>query len=216
MLLRRIAGPVVLDLEPDELADGGQGGSLTKIGVGKLILGNANSYSGGTVVNNGKLVVSNTSGSATGTGAVQVNSGTLRGHGIIAGTVTVGTGSSSGATLLPDSSFTQSANLTINSALTFRALSTYKCVVNLRNMIAGKVTALGVTISPNTTFAFMETGTGTLSTGTAFTLIKNTSASPIGGTFSNLPDGSTFSVNGKTFKADYQGGDGNDLTLKVQ
>ena len=38
---------------------------------------------------------------------------------------------------------------------------------------------------------------------------------PIAGTFSNLPDGSTFTSNGTSFKANYQGGDGKDLTLKV-
>ena len=34
-------------------------------------------------------------------------------------------------------------------------------------------------------------------------------------TFSNLADGSTFTANGNTFQANYEGGDGNDLTLTV-
>jgi len=45
-------------------------------------------------------------------------------------------------------------------------------------------------------------------------------ASPIGRddlkrTFSNLADGSIFTSNGNNSQADYQGGDGNDLTLTV-
>jgi hypothetical protein len=47
------------------------------------------------------------------------------------------------------------------------------------------------------------------------TVIKNTAATPIAGTFSNLPDGAIVNVNGNNLQADYQGGDGNDLTLTV-
>jgi hypothetical protein len=46
-------------------------------------------------------------------------------------------------------------------------------------------------------------------------LISNTSANPITGTFSNLPDGGTVTINGNNFQASYEGGDGNDLTLTV-
>jgi hypothetical protein len=50
-----------------------------------------------------------------------------------------------------------------------------------------------------------------------FTVISNTSANPISGTFSNLPDGGTItSASGTTYKANYEGGDGNNLTLTVQ
>jgi hypothetical protein len=54
-----------------------------------------------------------------------------------------------------------------------------------------------------------------LTPGTVFTAISNTSANPITGTFTNLPDDSTFTVGGNTYQVDYQGGDGNDLTLTV-
>src|SRR5439155_19436867 len=46
-------------------------------------------------------------------------------------------------------------------------------------------------------------------------VIDNTSASPIAGTFSNLPDGGTFTSNDNTYQVSYEGGDGNDLTLTV-
>ena len=46
-------------------------------------------------------------------------------------------------------------------------------------------------------------------------MIDNTAAITIAGTFSNFADGSTVTVGNNTFQADYQGGDGNDLTLTV-
>ena len=146
---------------------------------------------------------------------MQVNAGTLGGTGIIDGAVTVGTGSSSRAILLPGKSATAPGILTINSALTFNSLSTYKCVLNRSNLIAGEITALGVTINSGASFTFVDIGTGTLTVGTVFTVINNTSANPISGTFSNLPDGSVFTSNGNNFQASYTGGDGNDLTLTV-
>ena len=85
---------------------------------------------------------------------------------------------------------------------------------------ADKVVAHGVTLGgngwPAPQFTFTDLGTGTLPSGTVFKVINNTSANPIAGTFSNLPDGSTFTSGGNTFQANYEGGDGNDLTLTVQ
>jgi len=46
-------------------------------------------------------------------------------------------------------------------------------------------------------------------------VLSNTSASPISSTFSNLPDGGIVTVGGANFQANYEGGDGNDLTLTV-
>lgn len=59
-------------------------GTLTKTGVGAFVLGAANSYAGGTIVNLGTLWVENSTGSATGTGGVTVNAGLLAGGGTIA------------------------------------------------------------------------------------------------------------------------------------
>src|SRR5690606_2488160 len=66
------------------------GGRLTKVGTGNQTLSGANLYTGGTLINGGKLTVSNTTGSATGTGAVSVNEGaTLAGTGTVAGITVV-------------------------------------------------------------------------------------------------------------------------------
>ena len=153
--------------------------------------------------------------SSHGSGAVQVNTGTLEGVGRISGAVTVGTGSSSGAILLGGNGTTSPGTLTINDPLTFRSLSTYKCAVNRTAAKASKVSAFGVTINSNVPFTFVDHGTTTLTAGTVFTVITNTSAIPIFGRFSNLADGSTFISNGTHFRANYKGGSGNDVTLTV-
>ena len=63
---------------------GNGAGGITKVGTGSWTLSGANTYSGATAVNAGTLLISNSSGSATGTGAVTVNnSGTLSGTGFI-------------------------------------------------------------------------------------------------------------------------------------
>src|SRR5262249_8597471 len=71
----------------------GATGSLTKEGGGILTLTGANTYGGGTTVNNGTLLANNTTGSATGAGTVTVNAnGILGGTGSIAGNVIVNGG----------------------------------------------------------------------------------------------------------------------------
>ncbi len=146
---------------------------------------------------------------------MQVNKGTLGGTGKITGAVTVGTGTSAGAILLAGNKATSPGTLTINNTLTFNSLSTYQCVLKRSTVKASKATALGVTINSGAPFTFVDVGTGTLTVGTVFTVINNTSASPIAGTFSNLADGSVFTSNGNNFQASYSGGTGNDLTLTV-
>jgi len=198
-------------------ASGGTGGSLTKIGTGTLTLNGANTYTGGTIVNAGTLLVTNTTGSGTGTGAVNVNAGTLGGSGIITGAVTIGTATGAGAFLAPAGGTKRQATLTTQNGLTFNAKSTYTYTFRAKgNMTrADQVVAMGVTISGGATFVLQGTVQGGLQTGLVLTAIKNTSATPISGTFGNLPDGAILAINGNNLQASYEGGDGNDLTLTV-
>lgn len=94
-------------------------GSLTKSGTGTLTLSGANTYTGGTQVNAGTLRVNNTTGSATGTGNVQVASGaTLAGGGIVTGAVTIADGGSLAPGNSPGTLIT--GNLTLNSGALLR------------------------------------------------------------------------------------------------
>jgi autotransporter-associated beta strand protein len=193
------------------------GGSLTKIGIGKLVLSHRNTYTGGTTVKRGKLVVNNVGGSGTGSGPVQVERGILGGKGIIEGAVSMGTGFGAGAFLAPGylHGAERPGALTIQGLLTFNGDGVFQMQVNSSSSVADEVAALGVAITLGAKFAFADIGNNTLSVGTVFTIINNTSATPIAGTFSNLHDGSTFSSNGNTYQVSYEGGDGNDLTLTV-
>jgi hypothetical protein len=148
---------------------------------------------------------------------VQVNGGMLGGKGIIAGAVTVGTGSGQGATLSPGyvHGVGSPGTLTIQSALTFNADAIYKVGLNSSTASADEVIANGVTINAAAQFSFNDIGSSMLAFGTVFTVINNTAALPIAGTFSNLPDGSMFIANANTYQVNYEGGDGNDLTLTV-
>jgi fluoride exporter len=57
---------------------------------------------------------------------------------------------------------------------------------------------------------------GTLAVNVTGSLIIGAfAATPITGTFANLPDGAILTANGNNFQASYEGGDGNDLTLTV-
>jgi autotransporter-associated beta strand protein len=195
---------------------GAAGGSLTKIGTGTLTLTKANTYTGGTTINSGTLLIKNKRDSATGSSFVHVNSGTLGGAGTIAGAVTVGTGSGPGASLSPGISSAVPGTLTIQKKLTLKADATYNFGLKSDNATADKIVAKGVSIGSGAQFFFADLSSGALTPGTVFTVIDNTAAIPIAGTFSNLADGSTFTdANGNTFEVSYEGGTGNDLTLTV-
>jgi autotransporter-associated beta strand protein len=192
-------------------------GGLTKTGTGTLTLTGANTYTGTTTVSAGTLQVSNNTGSGTGSGAVNVNVGTVGGKGIIAGAMTIGTGSGAGAFLAPAVGTNVQARLTIQSALTFNADATYTCTFRAKRNRASTdmVIANGVTINSGAMIALSGQTRGRLTTGLTLTLISNTTANPISGTFSDLPDGGIVTINGNNFQASYSGGDGNDLTLTV-
>ena len=191
-------------------------GSIMKLGTGTLTLSGASTYTGGTSITGGTLMVANTTGSATGTGAVMVKTGTLAGSGIISGAVTVGTGSGAGAFLAPAAGTTIQTRLTTQSALTLNsdATYTYSFKADSKHARTDMVIANGATIN-GATLALNATTQGRMKRGLVLNVISNTSANPITGTFNNLADGAIITVGSNIFQANYEGGDGNDLTLTV-
>ena len=189
--------------------------SLRKIGRGTLTLSGANTYPGTTTVKDGNLLVKNTTGSGTGTGALQVSGGILGGRGIIAGATTIGTGSSTGGTLQPGKGASTPSTITLQNTLTFKSDGTYSWKLNTKKAKADQVIANGVAIQTGAQFDLNTVGNKKLTAGKVFTAVSNTAVTPISGTFSNLADGSTVTIGVNKLQVSYAGGDGNDLTLTV-
>ena len=188
-------------------------GSLAMGGKGSFELTNANTYTGGTVIKAGTLLVDNTTGSGTGSGAVNVVSGALGGTGTIDGMVTVGSNRpGNGSFLVPGASFNQPGTITLVSSLTFASDGFFN-VGLARGPVISRVVANGVTIQSGAQFAFFNNRGVSVPVGTVFTIIDNSAATPIAGVFDNLLDGLIFTDHGNKFQVDYEGGDGNDLTL---
>jgi autotransporter-associated beta strand protein len=191
-----------------------QRGSLVKNGSETLTLTHANSYGAGTTITGGALTAQAATGSATGTGPVQVNAGTFGGTGSVTGAVTIGTGTGPRAFLAPG--VNGPGALSILNTLTFKSDGSYKYELGLTpHPRADQVSANGVTVESGARFVLRARGNQTLPLGTIFTVINNTAATPISGTFANLPDGSTIVAGNNTLQVNYEGGDGNDLTLTV-
>ena len=193
----------------------GTGGSLTKVGTGTLTLGGANTYTGGTIVNAGALLLQQTgTGSQTGPGNVNVNGGILGGNGIAAGNVTVGDARGPRGVLAPGDDFIRIEDLTVKK-LTFRPDGIWSCDINSNSVTNDQVKARGVTIQPGATAIWGDDGTDLLQSGTTFIVINNTAPTPISGTFTGLPEGAIIPIGNNTYRVSYHGGTGNDMTLTV-
>ena len=143
------------------ISDGGNNYSLTKAGTGRLVLSGPNTYGGDTKVSGGTLLVNNTTGSGTGSGAVTVNGGTLGGTGIISGVVT-----NDGGTLSPGASI---GTLTISSALVLNGGATTTFEVN-GSTPTNDVIVLGAAVTYGGVLNIVTNGTFTA--GQTFTLFS--------------------------------------------
>jgi hypothetical protein len=176
-------------------------------------LSGGNTYTGRTIVSAGTLLLEiNGNSSQTGTGKVVVTAGTIGGNGLVAGTLTIGNGRGLRATLSPS---VGNIWARILKTLTFKSDGDYNWQVNSTDLTTGTVEARGVGIVSGAQLLVSDIGTATIPVGTVLTVISNLVPTPISGTFSNLPDGGTITVGSNTFQANYEGGDGNDLTLTV-
>ncbi len=159
-------------------------------GSGALVLSGANTYSGGTAISKGRLVVSNSSGSGTGSGAVAVGDGTgvnsgnatLTGTGIITGAVTTTTTGSNIARLAPGvntgtTNFGVAGTLRLNGGLSIGTGTILD--FDLANTTAGTsdlitLNTTTLTLGSNFTFNFGMLGASLATTGN-YTLISGAS-----------------------------------------
>ena len=179
-------------------------GSLLQIGSGTTTLTAANTYSGGTTVSAGKLLVDNTTGSGTGSGAVSVASGaTLGGTGAIGGSTTL----ASGSILAPGNT---AGMLTVNSGLTLNNNTAGSLLFDLGS-ISDKV-VVGGTLTLNnqdfTSFTFDTSGGGF----GAGTYVLFDASSAIAGTLGSNLTSTQFTGYNATLSID---GLNNDLILTV-
>lgn len=198
------------------------GSSLTKTGNGTLTLSGANTYSGGTTISAGTLLVTNTSGSGTGTGSVAVNSGgTLGGNNTsaISGPVTV----ASGGTVAPGTGGTSTGTLLVANNVTFQSSSAF--ITDVRGSAAGtgydqlRVTAGDVAL--NGTYTALFGGFSPDGTERIW-IIDNTGSGDLTGTFSNYTTSGSVVASfggfdwGIFYNADHTSGNltgGNDVVL---
>ena len=141
-------------------------GALSKAGPGTLRLTAANTFSGGTIVSAGRLLVNNTSGSGTGTGAVTVNGGILGGTGTIAGAVTVNAGG-----MLSPGAASAFGTLTLNSAPGFGGTNLMRIDRNGGASLADKLVLSSGTLSYGGRLVVSNSG-ATLTGGEVFTLFS--------------------------------------------
>jgi autotransporter-associated beta strand protein len=182
--------------------------AIAKSGAGTWVFSGAKTYTGATTVTGGTLLVN---GSIT--SAASVTAGTFGGSGSSNAAVTVGTGSGPGATLAPGNAAI--GTFTTTGALTLAADATYQLQFNSTAGTCDKVVANGVTLS-SAALALTDLGANAaLAAGASFTIVDNTGASAVAGTFLNLPQGGTVTSGANTFRISYTGGTGNDIVLTV-
>lgn len=180
-------------------------GSLTKTGTNTQAVTSANNYSGGTTINNGSLLISNTTGSATGSGSVSItpSGGTvftpvtaaLSGTGISTGALTATSSANNIAVLAPGVNAAGSTHggtvgaMTVgktggmslsNAALDYDLSAAGDTATNTPNA-ANDTIVTGGTLNLNggaLAINFNEVTANTLATTTAYTLISGFTGAP--------------------------------------
>ncbi len=178
--------------------------SLVKSGDGTQVLAGASDYSGGTTVLAGTLLVTNTTGSATGSGNVLVSAGTLGGDGFIAGTVTVAQDAHLAPGTSPGTLHTGSLILEGGSFFDVELSPTLWDMVDVTGTVSVDDAVLNLILSGS----FASYG------GSQYIIVQNDGSTDlVEGAFRDLPEGTSFEIDGSQFVITYTGVDGNDIVL---
>lgn len=186
-------------------------GGLLKTGPGQLTLTGNSTYTQGTVVDEGTLLVNNLSGSGTGFGNVTVNHASLLGGtGAMAGSLEVkDTATVSPGLLAASTAAPSSGTVTLGPSTTFQ--------VQLNGSLAGsgydQLNVTGAVTLSGTTLAVTKLTSFIPPNGGSLVLINNDGSDPVIGTFAGLAEGATVTLGGVPLTISYQGGTGNDVVL---
>ncbi len=178
--------------------------AIAKSGLGVMELVAASTYSGGTRINAGLLLVNNAAGSATGSGIVELNGGTLGGTGTVAGAVSftaqgglIEPGNSTGTLTVGgldmSSSPTAALRIEINGAADYDSLAVNGTVTLTGGVLAGAVSA---PLSPTDLFF----------------IIVNDAADAVVGTFDGIAQGGTVILGDYAFTVSYTGDSATQVT----
>jgi autotransporter-associated beta strand protein len=153
------------------------GNSLTKVGTGVLTLTGINTYTGGTAINSGKILLSGSS-NGFGTGLVNVNNtAILAGTGSVKAPIAV----NSGGTIAVGNLF---GSLLVNNNVTFKSGSVLAVNVNSTTNTSSKLYIVGsFQLILNGTLQLTEVNSASYSAGNSFTIF---SGSNITGNFENI------------------------------
>ena len=178
---------------------------LVKSGAGILILGTANNFTGATTVNAGLLRVD---------GSIANSAATVKSGATLGGTGTTGAASiGKGGTLAPGAS----AGILRTGDLTLAAGAIFGIEIGGNAAGAGhdqvKVTG-SVSLGGAALDGALIGGFAALF-GESYTIIDNDGANSISGTFAGLAEGAVATIGKMRMGVTYQGGNGNDVALKV-
>ncbi|HEV8268296.1 MAG TPA: autotransporter-associated beta strand repeat-containing protein, partial [Thermoanaerobaculia bacterium] len=207
------AGPINLSIDSSISVTGGTlnitgaisgGSSLAKVGGGTLFLSGTNTYTIGTGVFDGTLIVNGTLDTASTVGVL--SGATLGGSGSV-GSLSV----ASNGMLSPG----QSPGILSSRSIAFTSGSTFRVELNGTTpgaghdqlAVNGSVSLGGATLSATVTSGFVPPPFST------YTIVSNDGADAVNGTFNGLGEGSNVQISGYRFTISYVGGDGNDVVL---
>jgi hypothetical protein len=174
-----------------------QPGGLVEVDSGTVDLSSlTTNLAGGLRLNGGNLIAAGTLAFAGGT---LDGSGSMGANALTGGLISPGLGGPGLFTF--SSGLTLGANATVSLDGTGLSPGTgYDQLSVTGGVVLGQST-LQVTALPG------------VAEGVAFTIIDNTGSAPVSGTFNGLAENAILAVSGQLFRLNYQGGDGNDVTL---